>query len=960
MKFDCLAKETKIFGPHLLEASAGTGKTFTIEHVFVRLILEKIPIEKILVVTFTRFATRELKHRIRANLEKALASLTEKKAAWPYLEPFIDSDEARITLSQTCLCFDHAKIFTIHGFCYRMLKEFAFEAGKLMPLNDPDNDAEIARKIRASLAEFWLSKVDTNLLCPEQIAILFGKYDTMQELGLLIAQAKKEKEERSFFKWHQAFQEALKSAPQISIINEFNLISSNYKVHKGDFDAQIRWLQKAIEEPSDPIAFRKLLFHQGTLFSFLDPKNRKLRAKEIPSPFFDWAQKTIAPIIHEGANRKNILRVLTAAWKQWEKETIGVLQPDDMVEEMKSALGEISFLQSIQERFQAVIIDEFQDTDPIQWDIFQKAFLQCPILYLVGDPKQSIYRFRNADVYTYFLAKDAIGQENVYQLDTNFRSSKEMIGSLNALFSRNFLQLPKNKTSIDYIPVQAGSSIKSSFSDEKKAIHWIISDENGSFQNGFLPYTVGEIERLQVSEYKSVAILVKDRYELQQALAILKERGIPAIARSQQLLSDTYDFCALRELFEAIANPENESARWVAESGPFSTERSFSYWKTILEEGGLSKFFSEFFTHTSPDIKQIMEELFAWEQNEGFSFLGLERFFSEFENVRRRSDEVEDAVQVLTLHVSKGLEFEIVFALALASPSVEQDEEINAEKLRQLYVAMTRAKKRLYVPYKKGRTKKLAPMDLFVSQIEADQGEFIPYLGKLAENYDLSYEQISTPILLPKKVKSTEHENTPYVMPVIHYRPSMIQSFTSLAKSQNLKIETTDELLPRGKETGTIIHEVFEALFQKLAWKNGTDKFVENILKFTPLSNAISIVQSLIRQTLELPLSDGQKTFCLKEVEEVFPEMEFIYKKGDHLITGSMDLVFIHENKVYLVDWKTNVINSSQAEVVMKANDYPLQAALYKEALHRYFGKEKEIGGVFYIFIRKGEYVFIE
>jgi exodeoxyribonuclease V beta subunit len=959
MKFDCLAKETKIFGHHLLEASAGTGKTFTIEHVFVRLILENIPIEKILVVTFTRFATRELKHRIRANLEKALTSLTEKKPAWPYLERYIDSEEARIALSQSCLCFDDAKIFTIHGFCYRMLKEFAFESGKFIPINDPDNDVEIGRKIRASLAEFWLSKVDTNLLCPEQIAILFGKYDTMQELGLLISQAKKEKEERSFLSWHKAFQEALKDVPPISVIHEFHAICSNYKAHKGDFDAQIQWLQKAIEQPCDPIAFRKLLFHQGTLFSYLDPSHRKLRAKEVPSPFFDWAQNTIAPIIHEAANRKNILRVLTHAWKQWEKETIGLLQPDEIVEEMKSALDEPAFLHLLQERFQAVIIDEFQDTDPMQWEIFQKAFLQSPILYLVGDPKQSIYRFRNADVYTYFLAKDVIGKENVYQLDTNFRSSKEMIGSLNALFSRSWLHLPKNKTRIDYIPVQAGSSITSSFPDEKKAIHWIIGDENGSFRNGFLPYTVHEIEKLQVPEYKSIAILVKDRYELQQALNLLQDRGIPAIARSQQLLSETFDFCALRELFEAIANPEDDSARWIAESGPFSTVRSFSYWKNILDEYGLSKFFSEFFTETSSDIKQIMEELFAWEQREGFSFLGLQRFFSEFENVRRRPDEVEDAVQILTLHVSKGLEFEIVFALALASPSVEQDEEINAEKLRQLYVAMTRAKKRLYVPYKKGRAKKFSPMDLFVSQIEAEKGEFIPYLGKLAEHCDLSYEQICTPFVLPKKIKTKEKATIPYDIPVIPYQPSTIQSFTSLAKTQNLNIETADELLPRGKETGTIIHEVFEALFQMQAWKSNTDHLVEKMLKFTALGNVISIVQSLIRQTLELPLSDGQKTFCLKEVTEVFPEMEFMYKKGQHFMTGSMDLVFIHENKVYLVDWKTNVINTNQADTVMKANDYPLQAALYKEALHRYFGKEKEIGGVFYIFIRKGEYVFI-
>ncbi|HSX13971.1 MAG TPA: UvrD-helicase domain-containing protein [Chlamydiales bacterium] len=959
-RFDCLAQETKVLGPHLLEASAGTGKTFTIEHVFVRLILEKVPIEKILVVTFTRAATRELKYRIRANLEKALQSLLNNQAAWPYLEPFIGSDDATISLSQSCLCFDEAKIFTIHGFCYRMLKELAFEAGKLLPMSDPDDDSEIARKIRFSLAEFWLSKVDHTLLCPEQIAILFGKFDTLQELGLAIAQARKEKEERSFVNWHQAFQEALKNAPETSIKDEFVAIFLNYKAHIGDFEEQIHWLTKALEKPDDPMPFRKLIQHQGTLFSFLDPKNKKVRAKEIPSPFFNWANATIAPIVFDAANRKNILRVLTYAWKLWEKESVGILHPDEIVEEMKLALDEPLFLQSLKERFQAVIIDEFQDTDAIQWEIFQKAFLECPTLFLVGDPKQSIYRFRNADVYTYFLAKETLGIENVYHLDTNFRSSKELLGCLNALFSRNWLHLPQNNTSIEYIPVLAGSAITSALRDEKKAVHWMIGDENASFLNAFLPYTVAEIEKLQLTEYKSVAILVKDRYELEQALDLLRSRGIPCIARSQQRLSETFEFGAIRELFVAIANPENESARWIAEQGPFQTQRSFSYWRSVLEEEGLARFYSEFFRQSSPDVKQIMEELFAWEQREGFSFVGMQRFFDGFEMVRRRSDEVEDAVQILTLHVSKGLEFEIVFAMALASPSVDQDEEINAEKQRQQYVAMTRAKKRLYVPYKKAQTKRFSAMDIFVAQIEAEVGEFIPYLGKLSENYDLSFEQIPAPFILPLKTLQPQKIKDSYSAPKIGYQPCTIQSFTSLAKTETLKIETTEDVLPRGKETGTIIHEVFEALFQNGGWKKDTDKLVENALKFTSLSNAIPTVQNLIRQTLELSISDGNQTFCLKEISEVFPEMEFIYKRESDYITGSMDLVFIFEEKVYLVDWKTNVLNHKQADVVMKANDYRLQATLYKEALQRHFGNEKQIGGVFYIFIRTGDYVFIE
>src|SRR5580704_10888003 len=94
-RFDCLSPESPLKGPHLLEASAGTGKTFAVEQVFVRLLLESsLDVEQILVITFTRAATRELKERVRANIEKALAQLASDKIEWAYLLPFQGQKEA--------------------------------------------------------------------------------------------------------------------------------------------------------------------------------------------------------------------------------------------------------------------------------------------------------------------------------------------------------------------------------------------------------------------------------------------------------------------------------------------------------------------------------------------------------------------------------------------------------------------------------------------------------------------------------------------------------------------------------------------------------------------------------------------------------------------------------------------------------------------------------------------------
>ena len=120
-KFDCLSSDCPILGSHILEASAGTGKTFSIEHIFVRL-LKEVELDQILAVTFTRAVARELKNRIRLNLEKAISFLQNGSSPWPYLQNMEDPKRAIQILSEAQSLFERSQIFTIHGFCYRMLK----------------------------------------------------------------------------------------------------------------------------------------------------------------------------------------------------------------------------------------------------------------------------------------------------------------------------------------------------------------------------------------------------------------------------------------------------------------------------------------------------------------------------------------------------------------------------------------------------------------------------------------------------------------------------------------------------------------------------------------------------------------------------------------------------------------------------------------------------------------------
>lgn len=1004
-RFDCLEADCPLFGPHLLEASAGTGKTFSIEHVFVRLLLESIQLEEILVVTFTRAATRELKARIRSNIEKACAYLRGEESPWPYLKPYIGSAEAIRILNSALGLFDRCQIFTIHGFCYRMLKEFAFEANLGFSLSDPDGEKKISKEMRRAMGDFFEKGVEEGRLCPEQVAHLISKYESVDDIARALIRASEESAPL-FSELHRQFEAALRSWPgkiEGALLREdFENGRVNYKARDGDFPRQIEWLAKCFEDPKDPVLFRKLIWDKGSLFAFFQPSNRKVRVKEMalhyPS-FFDWAALHLKPIVDEASNQKKIFASLALGWKKWQEEHLSsddLFQPDEILARMKKAIESEIFVGKLRGRFKAAIIDEFQDTDPLQWEIFRRVFLESekPLraFYLVGDPKQSIYRFRRADVYTYFSARDYLGEQNLYQLDTNFRSTQEMIGALNTLFDRKWLPLPRLGGSIPYYPVKAGREELSGFTDGKGALHWIIGDEES-----FLPYAVLEIEKLGLPELNSIAILVKDRHEAKEALDLLRSRGIPAIAKSHQPLGQTAAFRAIRELLEAVAFPNDDNREKIVQSGPFSAGEKLlplSSWKNLLEEKGLAPFFRAVLNlrpvSFDGDFRQTLEELFDWERMEGFSFEGLKRFLDEFEKLdadeggRRRVEDAQDAVQILTTHISKGLEFEVVFALGLASrPSKkgEEDvEELDAEKLRQLYVAMTRAKKRIYVPYRKSAVAKgpYSPMELFCRLIETEEGPLLSYLERLGQKERSTFEEISSPIaLISKEAAKSCAILEPPTRPV-PFSPSYLNSFTSLARPKEgqkekapvqMPGEYTLETLPRGTETGIAVHQVFETLFssEKPIWRDdeAVGRLVENELRFSSLALWSDAVRGMVLKTLSQRLSDGERVFSLKELnpDQIFVEMEFLYPSEPHFVKGFIDLVFCHEDRYYLLDWKTNWLKETTPSAMneeMEAHDYGLQASLYAEALRRHLGEdvfEKKFGGAFYIFVRSGAYV---
>lgn len=979
-RFDCLSRDCPLFGPHLLEASAGTGKTFSIEHVYVRLILESIEVEQILVVTFTRAATRELKARIRANLEKALQFLQAKEAHWEYLQSYLDSEIAIRHLSDALAGFDRCQIFTIHGFCHRMLKEFAFEAGVCFSTSDVEETKGPPDVLKKAARDFLENGIEESLLCVEQLSLLFKQFESFDELVNRLLRLKKPAASYSFSELFAKCKAALHlwagGREGVKLLEDFQAIAKGYKAEvKGNFEEQV----VALTDLENPRSFGLLLKERGSLFKFLSPENKKVKAIDpgaLNYPgFFEWARLHIAPLLEQ-----EVLPVLQGAWNLIAEKILAEeehLDPDQILLFMGQAIQTNSFAGQVRKKYVAAIVDEFQDTDALQWEIFQTLFAELRALYLVGDPKQSIYRFRKADVYTYLKARDFLGEDCLYQLDTNFRSSKSLVEALNSLFARDWLRLPKVNRTLPYVEVQAGAKVDSCFGDEKGAVHFCVAEgePNALFDEIFLPFAAAEIERLNL---QNCALLVKDRYSAEKALHFLRNRNISAVAKSHTALGQTVAFQAIRELFEAVLSPRDQSAIKIVMAGPFSSpDLSFFDLKLLLKEEGLVPFARLFSKVFDTDMMQIFELLFEWERNEGFSFEGLKRCLKTLERLdseegRRRVEVDEQAIQIMTMHVSKGLEFDVVFALGLASRTPEAShevEELDAEKLRQLYVAMTRAKRRLYVPLALSRKDpnpgSHSPMELFLQYLGLEG------LKDLTRTHSITMEMLSAPYMLgPVREKSVTISERP--VPIVKaFSPSYLSSFTSLARVQDQELKRVEnaegvftlQTMPRGAETGIVVHKIFELLFSSSVpiWREpkAIHTLVSEQVQFTALEPWKEVIQKMVCQVVILPLQVEEGWISLNELkpEQIQVEVEFLYPSAPHFVKGFIDLIFSHREKVYFLDWKTNWLESYEEAVLKESiqlNNYNLQASLYAEAIQRH--SKGSYGGAFYIFVRGGTY----
>jgi exodeoxyribonuclease V beta subunit len=447
-KFDLL--ETSLQpGKTLIEASAGTGKTYTIAGIVLRLILEQgLSVEQILVTTYTELATAELRERIRCLLRDTLIAFETGHSPNEFTEELLRRNQANVQatdrLRLALQTFDEAAIHTIHGFCQRVLKDRAFESGGLF-------DAELITDQSAILNEivddFWrshfytanpflIAAATTHKLSP---TILRRDLDDLTKKPTLEIRPSFEAEgdddpgKELVAAWEATRECWLNQGNDIKSIFKGALWANQPYNNPAEVAAHFDQLEQIL------VASAMVEGHSKTIRFFSSSRlAKKTRAgRQTPShEFFQACEKVVE------LESSFVLR-LRARFLRWARVEMGrrkldrnVFFFDDLLGRLHNSLGGPggeALAQSIRKRFRAALIDEFQDTDPLQDAIFERIYSGSDsLVFFIGDPKQAIYGFRGADVFTYIGAAGKVDRR--YTLDRNWRSETGLIDAVNTLF----------------------------------------------------------------------------------------------------------------------------------------------------------------------------------------------------------------------------------------------------------------------------------------------------------------------------------------------------------------------------------------------------------------------------------------------------------------------------------------------------------------------------------------------
>jgi exodeoxyribonuclease V beta subunit len=826
----------------LIEASAGTGKTTTITRLYLRLLLEQgLGVDRILVVTYTKAATAELQDRIRRQLAALLDALKadgEDTGGDDFCRQFRDAlapdrrDLARRRLTMALSGFDQAAIHTIHGFCQRVLTESAFESGADFDCELLADDGDL---LRAVVEDFWRREIypesgpwvdflverrqtpdqwlwdiaphvgkpflrvvpaavpeDRDRLAPEFRAA-YARLKILWENGgaakaerlLLEALNAKALDGRSYRKdrvqaWLGSLGAFLATAePGLTLPASLDRLTSE----------RLKDATKSGQTPPRHAVFdacRTLLDrHQAMMDGF------EQRLVDLKIRLLDYCNAELP---------RRIRRQRQLSFSEMLNRLADALDGDS---------GE-SLARAIRARYPAALIDEFQDTDPVQYRIFRGVYggREQPV-FLVGDPKQAIYHFRGADVFSYLRAHhDAAAR---YTLNTNYRSVPPLIEAVNALFDQSHHPAPFLLDAIHYRQVEPAPNARGRLDidgDDGAPFRFFLAPAgpvkkgeetplNKGEANAFAAdVTAREIARLlalaeagkarivggngpRALHGGDIAVLVPSHRQgglVEQAL--LGHRIASVRHNSRDSVFETAEARELERVLWAIAEPASgprvraalltecmgvsghELATLLDDEAAFEHRVArFHRYQELWKQRGFMPMFRAWLEEENvadrllayadgerrlTNLRHLAERLQAESRGHGSLETLLGWYARALENPPREDEAgllrlESDArrVKIVTIHTSKGLEFPVVFCPFLWDGKLWQGEEPAAfhdenrdgaptldlgspefgkhrvlagrerlgEKLRQLYVALTRAEYRCYLVW--GRIKEM-------------------------------------------------------------------------------------------------------------------------------------------------------------------------------------------------------------------------------------------------------------
>ena len=577
-------------GTMLVEASAGTGKTYTITTLFVRLVAEEgIPVKDIVVVTFTEAATAELRGRIRARLREAIVayaspSKTKDETLKAVVATSKDRAKALDRLERAVSELDLAAVSTIHAFCLRVLQERAFESGARFGLELLTDASELKREVgedffasrmvpmkpdlyRMQEGAFGLEAthklVDTFMRRPPDLPVLPGKMPPDPELlrpklATLYAAARKT--------W-------MASGAEIrALLDGGHLYATEYGARLEDWCSALdTYFGDGAATFSTAMALWKMTppaLEEGTKKTGRTPRHPFFKQAEA---LYDLCQQAEDDLVVR-------LKLDAVAYVRDQmprrKRARGVQGYEDLLFSLDEALqgpGADRLAEALRGQFQAALIDEFQDTDPVQFRIFRRIFHGARTLLLVGDPKQSIYAFRGADVFSYITAAGDAGK-SAYTLGTNHRSDPSLITAVNTVFSRakkpvfvldqigfesveafaktDRIKLPNGQAALEILFLPAGADGKPlARRTLELALPGLVATEIARFLG-----SGATIEGNRVAA-GHVAVLTRSNKEARQVQDALRKLGIPTALESEASVFQSAEAIEVEQVLRAVLEP---------------------------------------------------------------------------------------------------------------------------------------------------------------------------------------------------------------------------------------------------------------------------------------------------------------------------------------------------------------------------------------------------------------------